>query len=91
MTDQLFATGPSLPPLCPAERLGRWVLHRAGIVNVWEYDRTELSFAGGRVLLAAATVQGSRKLWKSCCRFYWMAIPEPSTRPGVTGPLSTGS
>ena len=61
MTDQLFATDPSLPPLCPAERLGRWVLHRAGIVNVWEYDRAELSFAGGRVLLRGSNGAGKSK------------------------------
>src|SRR5580658_10065776 len=61
MTDQLFATHPSLPPLCPAERLGRWVLHRAGIVNVWEYDRVELSFAGGRVLLRGSNGAGKSK------------------------------
>ena len=61
MTSQLFATNPSLPPLRPAGRLGRWVLHRAGIVNVWEYDRAELSFADGRVLLRGSNGAGKSK------------------------------
>jgi uncharacterized protein (TIGR02680 family) len=62
VTDQLFAT-PSAPapPLLPAERIGRWVLHRAGINNVWQYDRTELSFGGGRVLLRGKNGAGKSK------------------------------
>jgi uncharacterized protein (TIGR02680 family) len=62
VTDQLFAT-PSLPapPLLPAERFGRWVLHRAGINNVWQYDRAELSFGGGRALLRGKNGAGKSK------------------------------
>ena len=37
------------------------MLHRAGIVNVWEYDRAELSFAGGRVLLRGSNGAGKSK------------------------------
>ncbi|MGH9304831.1 MAG: hypothetical protein ACRDZ5_10525, partial [Acidimicrobiales bacterium] len=61
MNDQLFATATSPPAPSPAERIGRWVLHRAGIVNVWEYDRAELSFAGGRVLLRGSNGAGKSK------------------------------
>jgi uncharacterized protein (TIGR02680 family) len=67
MTDQLFRPAPSaqpgttVAPLLPAERVGRWVLHRAGIINVWQYDRTELSFAGGRVLLRGKNGAGKSK------------------------------
>ena len=54
--------GATVAPLLPAERgLGRWVLHRAGIINVWQYDRTELSFAGGRVLLRGKNGAGKSK------------------------------
>ena len=63
MTDQLFATGtqPAALALRPPERHGRWVLHRAGIVNVWQYDRTELVFAGGRALLRGKNGAGKSK------------------------------
>jgi uncharacterized protein (TIGR02680 family) len=40
---------------------GRWVLHRAGIVNVWQYDRVELRFAGGRMLLRGKNGAGKSK------------------------------
>ncbi|MGH8985915.1 MAG: TIGR02680 family protein, partial [Acidimicrobiia bacterium] len=40
---------------------GRWVLHRAGIVNVWQYDRVELGFAGGRMLLRGKNGAGKSK------------------------------
>ena len=64
MTDQLFHPGPAMAeplPLRPAERYGRWVLHRAGIVNVWQYDRTEIDFAGGRALLRGKNGAGKSK------------------------------
>ncbi len=63
MTDQLFATPTPLvtPEDGPAERLGRWVLHRAGILNVWQYDRVELRFAGGRALLRGKNGAGKSK------------------------------
>jgi uncharacterized protein (TIGR02680 family) len=37
------------------------VLHRAGILNVWQYDRVELSFAGGRMLLRGKNGAGKSK------------------------------
>ncbi len=40
---------------------GRWSLHRAGIVNVWQYDRIELGFAGGRMLLRGKNGAGKSK------------------------------
>ncbi|MGH9230084.1 MAG: hypothetical protein ACRD07_15415, partial [Acidimicrobiales bacterium] len=40
---------------------GRWVLHRAGILNVWQYDRVELGFAGGRMLLRGKNGAGKSK------------------------------
>ncbi len=64
MTDQLFQAVDSpfgAPPLRPAERFDRWVLHRAGIVNVWQYDRTEIHFAGGRALLRGKNGAGKSK------------------------------
>ena len=41
--------------------VGRWVLHRAGILNVWQYDRVELHFAGGRLLLRGKNGAGKSK------------------------------
>jgi hypothetical protein len=62
MTDQLFTVpAPEPPPLRPPERLGRWVLHRAGLVNVWQYDRAEILFAGGRALLRGKNGAGKSK------------------------------
>ena len=47
----------------PAERhrtaRGRWRLHRAGIVNVYQYENEVLHFGGGRLLLRG--VNGSGK------------------------------
>ncbi|MGH9244465.1 MAG: hypothetical protein ACRD29_09140, partial [Acidimicrobiales bacterium] len=40
---------------------GRWALHRAGILNVWQYDRIELHFAGGRILLRGKNGAGKSK------------------------------
>jgi len=40
---------------------GRWVLHRAGMLNVWQYDRVELGFAGGRLLLRGKNGAGKSK------------------------------
>ena len=37
------------------------MLHRAGIVNVWQYDRVELRFAGGRLLLRGKNGAGKSK------------------------------
>jgi len=61
MTDQLFAPRAGAVPVAPIERLGRWVLHRAGIVNVWQYDRAEIAFAGGRALLRGKNGAGKSK------------------------------
>jgi uncharacterized protein (TIGR02680 family) len=41
--------------------IGRWVLHRAGILNVWQYDHVELRFAGGRLLLRGKNGAGKSK------------------------------
>ncbi len=59
--DQLFTIASSAPPLAPAEHVGRWVLHRAGIVNVWQYDRAEIGFGGGRTLLRGKNGAGKSK------------------------------
>jgi uncharacterized protein (TIGR02680 family) len=40
---------------------GRWVLHRAGVLNVWQYDRAEFGFAGGRLLLRGKNGAGKSK------------------------------
>jgi uncharacterized protein (TIGR02680 family) len=61
MTDQLFHEARRQPPPSAAERLGRWVLHRAGLLNVWQYDRAELAFAGGRALLRGKNGAGKSK------------------------------
>jgi uncharacterized protein (TIGR02680 family) len=45
----------------PVERIGRFVLHRAGIRNVWQYDDLELVFAGGRLLLRGKNGAGKSK------------------------------
>lgn len=41
--------------------VGRWSLHRAGILGVWQYDRVELRFAGGRLLLRGKNGAGKSK------------------------------
>ncbi|MHB8506744.1 MAG: hypothetical protein ACYDEN_13675, partial [Acidimicrobiales bacterium] len=62
MTSQMFADATTPPPpLRPAERVGRWVLNRAGITNVWQYDRAELLFGGGRALLRGRNGAGKSK------------------------------
>ena len=61
MTDQLFATPLLAPPLRPAETVGRWVLHRAGMINVWQYDRAEIEFGGGRALLRGKNGAGKSR------------------------------
>jgi hypothetical protein len=33
------------------EHSARWRLHRAGIINVYQYENDTLDFAGGRLLL----------------------------------------
>ena len=47
--------------MATAEPVGRWVLHRAGIRNVWQYDNAELAFAGGRLLLRGMNGAGKSK------------------------------
>ena len=39
----------------------RFRLHRAGILNVWQYDEQEFSFADGRLLLRGANGAGKSK------------------------------
>jgi uncharacterized protein (TIGR02680 family) len=41
--------------------IGRWVLHRAGVLNVWQYDRVELRLGGGRLLLRGKNGAGKSK------------------------------
>jgi uncharacterized protein (TIGR02680 family) len=48
-------------PADPSDSDDRWVLHRAGILNVWQYDRLELRFAGGRMLLRGKNGAGKSK------------------------------
>lgn len=50
----------SLPSM-PVERIGRFVLHRAGIRNVWRYDNLQLEFSGGRLLLRGKNGAGKSK------------------------------
>ncbi|MGH9148934.1 MAG: TIGR02680 family protein, partial [Acidimicrobiales bacterium] len=65
MTTHLFPDVRERPgggdALGPPTRVGRWALHRAGIVNIWQYDRVELAFAGGRVLLRGKNGAGKSK------------------------------
>jgi hypothetical protein len=67
VTTHLLPSGPSRRDLTePTEDhgsspVGRWVLHRAGILNVWQYDRVELRFAGGRLLLRGKNGAGKSK------------------------------
>src|SRR6266508_6504423 len=48
-------------PAEPGATTARWCLHRAGIVGVWQYDRVELGFAGGRMLLRGKNGAGKSK------------------------------
>ena len=67
MTTHLLLSGPARRDLAePTDDhgpspVGRWVLHRAGILNVWQYDRVELRFAGGRLLLRGKNGAGKSK------------------------------
>ncbi|MEA2974096.1 MAG: hypothetical protein QOG82_2554 [Actinomycetota bacterium] len=67
MTTHLLPGGPARRDLAePTDDhgpgpVGRWVLHRAGILNVWQYDRVELRFAGGRLLLRGKNGAGKSK------------------------------
>jgi len=76
MTDQLFGapdaavSAASFDDETPS-RIGRWVLNRAGIVNVWQYDRAEFRFAGGRTLLRGKTVPASPRRSRCCSRSCW--------------------
>ena len=60
MTDQLSRPAPPFHRCArPSDSAGGCCT--AGIVNVWEYDRAELSFAGGRVLLRGSNGAGKSK------------------------------
>ncbi len=67
MTTRLLPSGPGRRDLAEPiddhgpSPVGRWVLHRAGILNVWQYDRVELRFAGGRLLLRGKNGAGKSK------------------------------
>ncbi|TNM37718.1 TIGR02680 family protein [Nocardioides albidus] len=45
----------------PSSRSERFRLHRAGILNVWQYDEQEFTFADGRLLLRGANGAGKSK------------------------------
>ncbi|HEX6602141.1 MAG TPA: hypothetical protein VF030_05815, partial [Solirubrobacterales bacterium] len=45
----------------PSDGSGRFRLHRAGILNVWQYDEQEFTFADGRLLLRGANGAGKSK------------------------------
>ncbi|GAB2774476.1 TIGR02680 family protein [Streptomyces daliensis] len=52
----------SSPSPYPASRRGpRYRLHRAGIVNVWQYDQQEFLFGDGRLLLRGKNGAGKSK------------------------------
>ena len=59
----LFTDTTNLAPLpsMPVERTGRFVLHRAGVRNVWQYDDVRLVFSGGRMLLRGKNGAGKSK------------------------------
>ena len=63
MTTPLFDTAARRGPLdaIGGGPEGRWSLHRAGILNVWQYDRVELPLAGGRMLLRGKNGAGKSK------------------------------
>lgn len=44
-----------------ADESDRFRLHRAGILNVWQYDEQEFTFADGRLLLRGANGAGKSK------------------------------
>jgi len=48
-------------PTASAVRPGRYRLNRAGILNVWQYDQQEFSFADGRMLLRGTNGAGKSK------------------------------
>ena len=62
---ELFGSAARRESEGPADRApgpeGRWSMHRAGIVNVWQYDRVTLHFAGGRMLLRGKNGAGKSK------------------------------
>lgn len=45
----------------PSDGSDRFRLHRAGILNVWQYDEQEFTFADGRLLLRGANGAGKSK------------------------------
>ena len=54
-------TAAPLPGTASATHSGRFRLHRAGVLNVWQYDEQEFTFAGGRLLLRGANGAGKSK------------------------------
>jgi hypothetical protein len=43
------------------ERPARWMLSRAGIINVYQYGDETLDFGGGRLLLRGVTGRVNRR------------------------------
>jgi len=55
------STGPVGPDVAESGKVaGRWRLHRAGIINVYQYGNETLHLGGGRLLLRGATARASR-------------------------------
>ncbi|QNK83266.1 TIGR02680 family protein [Nakamurella sp. PAMC28650] len=50
-----------LPEQLPVRREGRWRLHRAGIVNVWQYLDNEFDISGGRMILRGTNGSGKSR------------------------------
>jgi recombinational DNA repair ATPase RecF len=58
------------PAQIPAERFR---LHRAGVLNVWQYDEQAFEFAGGRMLLRGANAAGKSKTLEMLLPSSWTA------------------
>lgn len=57
----MTATIGSATPVAQARGSDRFRLHRAGVLNVWQYDEQTFAFADGRLLLRGANGAGKSK------------------------------
>ena len=57
----MTATIVSPTPIADARSADRFRLHRAGVLNVWQYDEQVFNFADGRLLLRGANGAGKSK------------------------------
>ena len=64
-------------PECPA----RWMLSRAGIINVYQYGDETLDFDGGRLLLRGVNGSDKSTAMIMLLPFCWTPIPGASTPP----------